>query len=97
MFVGIVVYLALANSQAGVGQQSGSMTPVMSTLGTEQRVMMALQETELKEEIRKFNKVPSIANTLMFSIHPDEPGAGLHLLQEVTTLVEYCKVYRMRP
>jgi len=66
------------------------MMQVMNTLEAEQRAMMALQEAELKEEIRKFDKVLSVGNMLMFSLHPDEPGAGWHLLQDIITLVEYC-------
>jgi len=31
----------------------------------------------------------------MFTMHPDEPGVGLLVLQDVTTLVEYCEAYRM--
>jgi len=71
------------------------MEPVIRTLAARQWAMMALQEAELKEEIWKFNKVPSVGNMLIFSMHPYEPGTGHHLLQDVITLVEYCTAYRM--
>jgi len=31
----------------------------------------------------------------MFTMHPNELGAGMHVLEDVTTLVEYCAAYRM--
>ena len=31
----------------------------------------------------------------MFAMHPDEPGAGMRILEDITTLTEYCAAYRM--
>ena len=71
------------------------MALVMGTLAAKQRAMMALQGAELMTEIQKFDKVPSVGNMLMFSMHHDKPGVGRRLLQNVVTLVEYCEVYKM--
>ena len=71
------------------------MLAVMSLLATEQYHIMSLQGADLKEEKKRFDKAPMMSNMGMFSIHPDEPRAGLLVLQDVTTLVEYCEAYRM--
>jgi len=39
--------------------------------------------------------VPNVGNMGMFTMHPDELGAGIRVLEDVTTLVEYCAAYRM--
>ena len=31
----------------------------------------------------------------MFAMHPDEPGAGMRILEDITTLIEYRAAYRM--
>jgi len=67
----------------------------MSLLATDQRDFMLLQGANLKEEIKLFDKAPMASNMGMFTMHPDEPRAGCLVLQEVSTLVEYCEDYRM--
>jgi len=67
----------------------------MSLLATEQYHIMSLQRADLKEEKKRFDRAPMMSNMGMFSIQSDEPRAGLLVLQDVTTLVEYCKAYRM--
>jgi len=56
---------------------------------------MALSGNDLKDELKCFDKVPNVGNMSMFTMHPDELGAGMRVLEDVTTLVEYCAAYRM--
>ena len=73
----------------------GSTTPVMSILAAAQQDIMALSGIDLKDELKRFDKVPNVSNMGMFTMHPDEFGAGMRVLEDVTTLVEYCPAYRM--
>jgi hypothetical protein len=66
------------------------MAPVISI-----RDIMALSGNNLKDELKRFDRVPNGGNMGMFTVHPDEPGAGMRVLEDVTTLVEYCAAYRM--
>jgi len=71
------------------------MALVMSLLATEQQDIMLLQGNDLRMELKQFNKVPMVSNMGMFTRHPDEPGVGLLVLQDITTLIKYCEAYRM--
>ena len=51
----------------------------MSLLVAAQRDIMVLQGADLKEKMKRFDKAPMVANQGMFTMHPDEPGAGLKL------------------
>ena len=79
-------------AQAAVGGvgQPGSMAPVISI-----RDIMALSGNDVKDELKRFDRVPNVGNMGMFTVHPDEPGAGMRVLEDVTTLVENCAAYRM--
>ena len=55
---------------------------------------MGLSGNNLKDELTHFDKVPNVSNMGMFTMHPDEFGASMHVLEDVTTLVEYCASYR---
>jgi len=77
----------LTVGQHGAGNEHpGSRTE--SNVGLQ---VARLQGAELKQEIRKLDKVSSVGNMLMFSMHPDEPGAGRRLFQDIIIMVEYCK------
>jgi len=56
---------------------------------------MALSGNDVKDELKRFDRVPNVGNMGMFTVHPDEPGAGMRVLEDVTTLVEYCAAYCM--
>ena len=71
------------------------MTPVMSILAAAQRDIMTLSGNDLKDELKRFDKVPNIGNMGMFTVHPNEPGAGMHVLEDVTTMVKYCAAYNV--
>jgi len=67
----------------------------MSLLAAEQQDIMLLQGAELKEELKGFDKAPMVSHMGMFTKNPDETGAGLQVLEGVTTLIEYFEAYRM--
>jgi len=71
------------------------MVPVMSILAAAQQDIIALSGNNLQVELKRFDKVPNVGNMIMFTMPPDELGAGMHVLQDVTTLVEYCAAYCM--
>jgi len=71
------------------------MAPIMNILAAAQRDIMLLSENDLKDELKRFDKVPNVGNMGMFTVHPDEPGAGMRVLEDVTTMVEYCAIYNM--
>jgi len=67
----------------------------MDTLAAAQREIMALSGSNLKEALKKFDKVPNVGIMGMFTMHPDEIGAGMRVLEDVITLVDYCAAYRI--
>jgi len=67
------------------------MAPVMSMLATAQTDIMALSGGDLKEVFKRFDKAPTVGGIGMFTAQPDEIGAGMRVLEDVTTMVEYCK------
>jgi len=54
----------------------------MSALAAEQREMIVLQAAGSKSQggIGKMGKVPTVADMLMFTMHPEAPGAERQLL-----------------
>jgi len=73
----------------------GSMAPVMSTLATAQQDIMALSGSDLKEALKCFDKARNVGGMGMFTAHPDELGANMRVLEDVTTMVDYCTAYGM--
>jgi len=71
------------------------MAPVMDTLEAAQREIMALLGSDLKETLKKIDKVPNVGIMGMFTMHPDEIGAGMRVLEDLITLVDYCAAYGM--
>jgi len=71
------------------------MAPVMCILAASQQDIMGLSGNNLKDELTHFDKVPNVSNMGMFTMHPNELGAGMHVLEDVTTLVKYCAAYCM--
>jgi len=89
--------VAGVRAQAAVGgvRQPGRMAPVMDTLEAAQREIMALLGSDLKEALKKFDKVPNVGIMGMFTMHRDEIGASMRVLEDVITLVDYCAAYGM--
>ena len=71
------------------------MAPVMDTLEAAQRENMALLGSDLKEALKKIDKVPNVSIMGMFTMHPDEIDASMRVLEDVITLVDYCAAYGM--
>jgi hypothetical protein len=71
------------------------MAPVMDTLEAAQREIMALSGSDLKEALKNFDQVPNVDIMGMFEMQPDEIGAGIRVLEDVITLVDYCAAYGM--
>jgi len=40
--------------------------------------------------LKRFDKAPDFSRMGMFTNHPDDIGASMRVLDDVTTLVEYC-------
>jgi 2-keto-3-deoxy-L-rhamnonate aldolase RhmA len=73
----------------------GSMAPVMSMLATAQTDIMALSAGDLKEALKRFDKAPNMGGVGMFTNHPDDISASMRVLEDFTTMVEYCAAYRI--
>ena len=71
------------------------MAPVMDTLEAAQREIMALSGSDLKEVLKKFDKVLNVGTMGMFEMQPDEIGAGMRVVEDIITLVDYCAAYGM--
>jgi len=71
------------------------MAPVMSTLATAQQDIMDLSGSNLKEALKRFDKAPNVSGMGLFTVHPDKLGAGMRVLEDVKTMVDYCTVYGM--
>jgi len=67
----------------------------MDTLEAAQREIMALSGSDLKEALKKFGKVLNVGIMGMFEMQPDEIGAGMRVLEDVITLIDYCAAYGM--
>jgi len=57
--------------------------------------IMTLSVGDLKEALKRFDKAPDVSRMGMFTNHPDDIGASMRVLEDVTTMVEYCAAYRM--
>jgi len=73
----------------------GSMAPVMSMLAAAQTDIMTLSAGDLKEALKHFDKAPDVGRMGMFTHHPNDIGASMRVLEDVTTMVEYCAAYGM--
>ena len=73
----------------------GSMSPVMSMLAPAQTDIMTLSAGNLKKALKYFDKTPNVGSMGMFTNHPKDIGASMRVLEDVTTMVEYCAAYRM--
>ena len=75
----------------------GSMAPVMSMLSAAQTDIMTSSAGNLtgKEALKRFDKAPDVSRMGMFTSHPDDIGASMRVLEDVTTMVEYCAAYGM--
>jgi len=73
----------------------GSMAPVMSMLFAVQIDIMTSSASDLKEALKHFDKAPDVSTMGMFTNHPDDIGASMRVLEDVTTMVEYCATYGM--
>ena len=75
----------------------GSMAPVMSLLFAAQTDIMTSSAGDLtgKEALKRFDKAPDVSRMGMFTNHPDDIGASMRVLEDVTTMVEYCAAYGM--
>ena len=90
--------MASVHAQATVSgvRHPGRMAPVMDTLEAAQRKIMASSGSDLKEALNKFDKVPNVGIMSMFEMQTDGIGAGMLVLEDVITLVDYCAAYGMR-
>jgi len=43
-----------------------------------------------KEAFKRFDKAPDVSRMGMLTNHPDDIGASMRVLEDVTTMVEYC-------
>jgi len=71
----------------------GSMSRVMSMLAAAQTDIMTLSAGDLKEALKRFDKAPDVSRMGMFTHHPEDIGASMRVLEDVTTMVEYCTAY----
>jgi len=71
------------------------MAPVMSMLAAAQTDIMTLSAGDLKEALKRFDKAPDVSRMGMFTNHPDDIGASMRVLEDITTMVEYCAAYGM--
>ena len=78
---------------ASVRAPPGSIAPVMSMLFAAQTDIMTLSAGDLKEALKCFDKAPDVSSMGMFTNHPDDIGASMRVLEDVTTMVEYCAAY----
>jgi len=56
---------------------------------------MTLSACDLKEALKRFDKTPDVSRMGMFTNHADTIGASMRVLEDVTTMVEYCAAYGM--
>jgi len=71
------------------------MAPAMSMLFAAQTDIMNLLVGHLKEALKRFDKAPDVSRMGMFTKPPDDIGARMRVLEDVTTMVEYCAAYGM--
>ena len=75
----------------------GSMAPVRSMLFAAQTDIMTSSTGNLtgKEDFKRFDKAPDVSRMGMLMNRPDDIGASMRVLEDVTTMVEYCAAYGM--
>ena len=73
----------------------GSMAPAMSMLFAAQIDIMTLLAVDLKEALKHFDKAPDVSRMGMFTNHPDDIAASMRVIEDITTMVEYCAAYGM--
>jgi len=73
------------------------MTPVMSMLYAAQTDIMTSSTGNLtgKEAFKRFDKAPDVSRMGMLTNDLDDIGASMRVLEDVTTMVEYCAAYGM--
>jgi len=72
------------------------MAPVMSMLLAAQTdIITSVLARDLKEALKRFDKTPDVSRMGMFTNHPVDIGASIRVLEDVTTMVEYCAAYGM--
>jgi len=73
------------------------MAPVMSMLFAAQTDIMTSSAGDLtgKEALKRFDKAPNVSRMGTFTNHPNDIGASMRVLKDVTTMVEYCTAYGM--
>ena len=71
------------------------MAPVMSMLFAVQTDIMTSSAGDLKEALKRFDKAPDVSSMDMFMNHPDDIGVIMRVLEDVTTMIEYCAAYGM--
>jgi len=71
------------------------MAPVMSMLFASQTDIMTLSAGDLMEALKRFDKAPDVSRMGMFTNNPDDIGASMRVLEDITTMVEYCAAYGM--
>jgi len=67
----------------------------MSMLFAAQTDIMTLSAGDLKEALKHFDKAPDVSRVGMFTNHPDDIGASMQVLEDITTMVEFCAAYGM--
>ena len=86
---------SIHSSVASVRATPGNMAPVMSMLFAVQTDIMTSSAGDLKEALKRFDKAPDVSRMGMFTNHPDDIGASMLVLEDVTTMIEYCAAYGM--
>jgi len=71
------------------------MAPVMSMLFAAQTDIMTSSVGDPKEALKRFDKPPDVSCMGMFTNHPVDIGVSMRVLEDVTTMVEYCAAYGM--
>jgi len=71
------------------------MAPVMSILFAAQTGIMTSSTGNLtgKEAFKRFDKAPDVSCMGMPTNYLDDIGASMRVLEDVTTMVEYCTAY----
>ena len=54
-----------------------------------------IRRQDLKEALKRFDKPSDVSRMGMFMNHPDDIGASMRVLEDITTMVEYCAAYGM--
>jgi len=73
------------------------MAPVRIMLFAAQTDIMTSSTGNLtgKEAFKCFDKAPDVSRMGMLTNYPDDIGASMQVLEDITTMVEYCAAYGM--